>query len=108
MDTPSVAISGSGKFMLLSLGAKTKNSEQMVLRGGSAFKLHKEIVALEEKIGNKVVPHGGASVAFFDEQDVKRIRILGESMKYGPIEFPDIVIDLLKKEFPEYTIEVVK
>ncbi len=103
-----VHLSGSGKYILLGLGGDALVPKQMIVRGGAEFNLHKDIFAVTKKeVGNVLLsPYGGGVINFFDETSPKRLVVSGSSLKYGPVRAPDILCELLKKNYPEYLIEV--
>ena len=99
-----VAISGSGKYILATVTKNGKSTE--LLRGGSKFKMHKDIVASlknELESGCIVTLHGGGMMMFHDGEH-KMIVVSGESQKYGPPDSIVSVLSLLEAAYPAYDI----
>ena len=64
-DIPPVVISGSGKYVLVAVSKDAVRVE--LLRGGSAFKMHKDIIASldsELGVGYVITPEGGGVIVF--------------------------------------------
>ena len=105
-NIPTVVISGSGKYMLVSLRKGTE--KKLLLRGGGEFKMHKDIITalvIAYNANFSVQPEGGGQI-FFEEIGTKRILVSGESMKYGPPTSQEAVRELLFLKYPEYQIIV--
>lgn len=108
-DIDPVIISGSGKYVLLLVKDSPESLGQMILRGGTEFNMHKDIVkATEVELGGfLILPQGGGVLNFFDRTNPKQIVLSGESIKYGPVVSPKTVANLIQEKYPEYHIEAL-
>ena len=99
-----VAISGSGKYILATVTKDGRETE--LLRGGSAFKMHKDIAAeLERELGEGgTLRVRGGGMLLFTEGEHKMIVVSGESLKYGPPTSIVTVLSLLQDAYPDFDI----
>ncbi len=99
-----VTLSGSGKYILVTVSKGGKSTE--LLRGGSEFKMHKDIAsALQKELGvqSTITVRGGGAMLFTDGGH-KMIVVSGESQKYGPPDSIVSVLSLLEAAYPDYDI----
>ncbi len=101
---PACVINGNGKYMLL-LVSLYPDEEMYVVRGGTQYEYHANIVRAAEKefvdIGT-VAECGGGFVAI--DEYMKTIRIYGKSQKYGPVRYTDMVCAVIRERYTGWVI----